>query len=144
MKPRTLGLILLSLGLASSAPTLAAKEACLPNRGRIHGTLETKCQTLTHEGRERTYRVYVPQRLHEPVPLIFVLHGGGGSGANMELMTRQGFNRAADRDGAIVVYPDGVGRNWNDGRTGVRSKAMEENVDDVGFFRALVRELSAR
>jgi polyhydroxybutyrate depolymerase len=50
----------------------------------------------------------------------------------------------ADRDGALVVYPDGVGRNWNDGRSGVRSKAMEENVDDVGFFRALVRELSAR
>jgi polyhydroxybutyrate depolymerase len=92
----------------------------------------------------RTYRLYVPTRLHEPAPLLFVLHGGGGSGSNMELMTRQEFNRIADRDGVIIVYPDGIGRNWNDGRSNVRSTAMEEHVDDVGFFRALVRELSMR
>src|SRR5262245_7308993 len=145
MKCLALGSILLSLGLAPSSPAIAAaKDTCLPNRGRIHGTLESRCESLTHEGRTRTYRVYVPQRLHDPAPLVFVLHGGGGSGANMELMTRQGFNRMADRDGALVVYPDGVGRNWNDGRSGLRSQAMEENVDDVGFFRTLVRNLSAR
>jgi polyhydroxybutyrate depolymerase len=122
----------------------AADDNCLPNRGRVKGTLETHCESLTHEGRERTYRLYVPKKLRNPAPLLFALHGGTGSGSNMELMTRQGFNRAADRDGAIVVYPDGVGRNWNDGRSDVRSQAMEENVNDVGFFRTLVRELSAR
>jgi polyhydroxybutyrate depolymerase len=143
MKQSAAHLVLL-LVAASSSPALAAKDACLPNRGRIQGTLESRCESLTHEGRTRTYRLYVPQRLQEPAPLLLVLHGGGGSGANMELMTRQGFNRMADRDGAIVVYPDGIARNWNDGRSGVRSKAMEENVDDVGFFRTLVRDLSAR
>ena len=144
MKRLALGCLLLSLGLASASRALAAKDACLANRGRIQGTLESHCESLTHDGRKRTYRLYAPQRLHEPAPLIFVLHGGGGSGANMELMTRQGFNRMADRDGAIVVYPDGVGGNWNDGRTGVRSKAMEENVDDVGFFRTLVHDVGGR
>jgi len=143
VKPSAPGLVLLLLA-ASSSPALAARDECLANRGRIRGNLESKCESLTHEGRKRTYRLYVPQRLHDPAPLLFVLHGGTGSGANMELMTRQGFNRAADRDGAIVVYPDGVGRNWNDGRTGLRSQAMEENVDDVGFFRTLVRDLSGR
>jgi polyhydroxybutyrate depolymerase len=122
----------------------AAKDECLSSRGRIQGTLQTRCESLTHEGRARTYRLYVPARLREHAPLLFVLHGGGGSGSNMELMTRQEFNRIAESDGAIVVYPDGIGRNWNDGRVDVRSRAMQEQVDDVGFFRALVRELSTR
>jgi polyhydroxybutyrate depolymerase len=143
MKPCAFGLIAVLL-MASASPALAARDACLANRGRIQGTPESRCESLTHAGRQRTYRLYVPKRLHDPAPLIFVLHGGSGSGANMELMTRQGFNRMADRDGALVVYPDGVGRNWNDGRSGVRSQAMEENVDDVGFFRTLVHDLSAR
>jgi polyhydroxybutyrate depolymerase len=137
-----------TLGLASLAlavsPLVAAKDACLTAPGRSHEKLESHCESLSYGGRVRTYQLYVPARLHEPAPLLFVLHGGGGSGANMALMSRQGFNRIADREGAIVVYPDGVGRNWNDGRSGVRSRAMEENVDDVGFLRALARELSTR
>jgi polyhydroxybutyrate depolymerase len=128
--------------VASSVVT--AKDACLSARGRSHEKLETRCESLSHNGRARTYQLYVSTQLHEPAPLVLVLHGGGGSGANMALMSRQTFNRIADRDGIIVVYPDGVGRNWNDGRSGVRSPAMNENVDDVGFLRALVRELSAR
>src|SRR5690348_14771381 len=79
----------------------AAKDECLSSRGRIQGTLQTRCESLTHEGRARTYRLYVPARLREHAPLLFVLHGGGGSGSNMELMTRQEFNRIAESDGAI-------------------------------------------
>lgn len=143
MNPRALGFVLAVLAFACSEATAAA-DKCLPNRGRVRGELETRCESLLHEGRERTYRLYVPKQLHDSAPLLFVLHGGTGSGANMELMSRQGFNRIADRDGALVVYPDGVGRNWNDGRSNVRSQAMEENVDDVGFFRVLVHDLSTR
>ncbi len=143
MNPRLFSFALCLVAFACS-DALAAHEDCVPNRGRVQGTLESRCETLTHEGRKRTYRLYVPQRLHEPAPLLFVLHGSAGSGANMELMTWKGFNRIADRDGAIVVYPDGIGRGWNDGRSGVKSQATQENVDDVGFFRTLVHDLSAR
>ena len=135
-------LILIAV-LTSSA--VAAKDSCLASRGRIQGKVESRCESVDHDGRMRTYRLYVPANLkQQPAPLIFVLHGGGGSGSNMELMTHGDFNRVADRDSAIVVYPDGVGRNWNDGRSNVRSKAMQEDVDDLGFFRLLIRNLSAR
>jgi len=136
-----LGLTLFALAVS---PLVTAKDACLSARGRSPDKLETRCESLSYGGRERTYQLYVPARLHEPAPLLFVLHGGGGSGANMAFMSRQTFNRIADRDGVIVVYPDGVGRNWNDGRRGVKSAAMQERVDDVGFVRALVRELNKR
>jgi polyhydroxybutyrate depolymerase len=59
----------------------------------------------------------------------------------MEQLTRGAFNRIADRDGAIVVYPEGVGRHWNDGRD-LHDTAARENVDDVGFMLALVEDVA--
>ena len=110
---------------------------------RQGGTTEAKCYSLEHAGRKRTFRLYAPARRDGPLPLILVLHGGGGSGGNMEWMTQRGFNRIADRDGALIAYPDGVEKGWNDGRTDLRSEAVKQGVDDVGFLRALVQELSA-
>ena len=62
----------------------------------------------------------------------------------MEKLTEGKFNRIADGDGAIIVYPDGLGRGWNDGRTDLKSKAIAEQVDDIGFLGALPREISSR
>jgi polyhydroxybutyrate depolymerase len=59
----------------------------------------------------------------------------------MELLTRGAFNRIADREGAVVVYPEGVDRHWNDGRD-LPETAARENVDDVGFILALVEEVA--
>ena len=52
-----------------------------------------------------------------------------------------GFNHLADQKGFLVVYPDSIGRHWNDGR-GTTSIAPR-NVDDVGFISALIRRLEA-
>jgi len=93
---------------------------------------------------KRTFRLYVPAKTAEgALPLILVLHGGGGTGGNMEWLTRQGFNRIADREGAIVAYPDGVGHSWNDGRPDLQSRAASEKVDDLGYLRELPHEISA-
>lgn len=96
--------------------------------------------SLLFGGRERTYRIYVPPQADRtrPLPLVLVLHGGGGTGAGMEALTRDGFNRLADRDGFIAVYPDGVERHWNDGRGVPSYRAHRESVDDVGFVSALI------
>lgn len=94
-------------------------------------------------GRERTYRLYAPPAPAPGVarPLVLVLHGGGGTGAAMERLTLGRFNRLADRDGAVVAYPDGVDRHWNDGRGVAAYAAHAQNVDDVGFLAALVDHL---
>ena len=118
-------------------------DDCMSTRGReLSGTVESRCETMQSGGRERSYRVYVPSKLAQPAPLVLMLHGGGGSGSGQELLTKGGFNRIADRDGLIVLYPDGVDRNWNDGRSDVNSRAFKENVDDVGFLTALVEKIS--
>ncbi len=100
--------------------------------------------TLTHGGYERTYLVHVPASYEgtQPVPLVIALHGGGGFAENMARTTD--FNEAADEHGFIVVYPDGVGNGWNDGRTTILQIAIRQHVDDVGFLTALIDTLRAQ
>src|SRR6201988_146382 len=128
--------------LMLAGSSLAHADACLSSRGhRLQGKIESRCESLAFDGLKRTYRIYLPARLAQPAPVVLMLHGGGGSGSAQELLSKGGFNRIADREGLLVLYPDAVGRNWNDGRSRVNSRATSENVDDVGFLRGLVAEV---
>lgn len=132
------------VALASAALLAASARAAPSCAGRTAREAEARCDSLSVGGRERTFRLYVPSQVAPAAPLLVVLHGGGGGGSGMEVLTAHGFNRRADGSGAIVVYPDGVGRGWNDGRHDLKSQAVKDQVDDVGFLRALVAELERR
>jgi polyhydroxybutyrate depolymerase len=98
--------------------------------------------TLQHEGRARTYILHVPPGVTgaEPVALVFDLHGAGGNGLQQQQMS--GWGTVADREGLLVVYPDGIDGYWNVDDT-CCGTAGNEQIDDVGFIRAIVDELSA-
>ena len=72
-------------------------------------------------------------------PLVVVLHGLGGQGSDM---TTLGWGEIADRDGAVIAYPDGVGKSWNAGMC--CGTARDTHVDDVGRLDALVAGLHRR
>lgn len=106
-------------------------------------------QTLSYHGVERSYVIRVPGDLanrNERIPLVLVLHGGGGNAESAEKMT--GFTDKARREGFIVVYPEGTGRRkhkfltWNAGHC--CGYAMETKADDVGFINALIDKLVER
>ena len=94
---------------------------------------------VTSDGRSRTYILHVPSGFSpaKTYPLVLVFHGGMGTGARVEKGTN--FNAKADANGFMVVYPDGVGHNWNDGRGTVNT-----TIDDVGFVRQLIAHLMSR
>lgn len=106
-------------------------------------------QYIVHDGIKRSYVVRLPaaasDRTHR-LPLVLVLHGGGGNATFAESMT--GFTRVAQAEGFIVVYPEGTGRRpgmlltWNAGHC--CGHAMRGNIDDVGFIRELLDSLAAR
>ncbi len=101
--------------------------------------------TLVIGGRTRTYHLHVPPQydMTTPLPLVLVLHGGGGNATSAERET--GMTTEADRAGFLVVYPDGTGPRadrlltWN--AYACCGDAERQNVDDVGFLRALVGQL---
>ncbi|HEX6810753.1 MAG TPA: alpha/beta fold hydrolase [Planctomycetota bacterium] len=104
--------------------------------------------SLEHGGRERRYHLHVPPEAEGALglPLLVVLHGGGGSGEQAREATH-----LADlgvRDGFAVVFPDGTGPlkgrllTWNSG--GIPVYASEHDVDDTAFLRAVVADVQKR
>lgn len=101
------------------------------------------------QGIDRHYWLYQPaaRKLQSSIPVVFVLHGGGGFAKNMPNFINRGFQKLADRDGFLVVYPQGVGNQWNDGRDPTsypvlnKHAAWSKNVDDVGFLVEILNRL---
>jgi polyhydroxybutyrate depolymerase len=91
--------------------------------------------------RTRTYQLHRGTGAGAGAPLWIVLHGSGGNGEDIQSMHGGAFDRLADREGLFVAYPDGYEEHWNDCRPRADYAANLENVDDVGFLRALVEEL---
>ena len=97
-------------------------------------------------GYKRVYRVYAPLNLEKTkkYPLLVLLHGGGGTGKGVPRLTRGGFEKLADRNGAILAYPEAVDKNWNDYRADKSRKSQRENIDDVAFLTAMADEISLK
>ncbi|MGD9721410.1 MAG: PHB depolymerase family esterase [Pirellulales bacterium] len=99
-------------------------------------------RSINVDGRERTYRIFLPQRVSNPAPVVLCLHGGSGNAAQMERYSQ--FDDVAERQGFIVVYPESVGGNWNDGRGEPAIRAQRENIDDVKYLRAVVDDVAGQ
>jgi len=89
-------------------------------------------------GQRREYLLHVPSSYDrsKPTPLVISLHGGGAWPAHQR--DTSGWNRLADSQGFIVVYPAGSGapRAWSvDHGTGL--------LDDVRFISELIDTLEA-
>lgn len=95
---------------------------------------------ITVDGIKRDFLIHLPQSYSESeaLPLIIALHGGGGNAKDMEKLTEDGFNKLADDENFIVVYPDGIGRHWNDGRNLSFYYTQKENINDVKFISELI------
>lgn len=110
---------------------------------------------LTLDGIERHYTVHVPPNCagKSLVPVVMMLHGGGGTGRAAAYET--GWATKADEAGFLAVFPDAVPRDpskpasfalnpqlWNDGSD--RFYQGQKQVDDVGFLNAVLDDLLAR
>ena len=80
----------------------------------------------------RTYALYRPTGWDKlkHMPLVLLLHGAGGDADNMEQLT--GFIAIAEREKFVLVYPEGMNQQWNDGR------GRNEEMNDVGFISKLI------
>jgi len=96
-------------------------------------------QTITVDGRARTFHVYRPATLPARAPLVLMLHGGFGSGTQAE--RSYGWDARADTGQFVVAYPDGLNHAWAVGG-GCCGDPGRTGVDDVAFVRQVVATLS--
>lgn len=68
-------------------------------------------QSIEWAGASRTFNLYRPQGLTGAAPLVVMLHGGYGDGAQAERSYH--WDTEADKGHFLVAYPDGQGRAWN-------------------------------
>jgi polyhydroxybutyrate depolymerase len=133
------------------AAALIALSACSARRNAPVAGDAADYRTLNQDGLTRRYVVRVPPaapstagRTAARVPLVLVLHGGGGTALTAEKAT--GFTQKAMAKGFIVVYPEGTGRRrgalltWNAGHC--CGHAMTSNIDDVAFIRTLIDRIA--
>jgi len=103
---------------------------------------------VEHDGRKRYYSVHFPNGYDRrtPLPVVMVLHGGGGDADVTRVQTRM--DEVADQFGFLAVYPEGTGHlrhkllTWNAGLC--CGYAVRKRVDDVGYIAAMLEDLAYR
>lgn len=105
------------------------------------------------DGQVRTYTVYTPETYMPGNPAVMVLHGGGGSMRVIQEPTRptQRWFEVADRDGLLLILPNGFNEQLQDGLGDDQSWADIRNdqtgrislQDDEGFLMSVLDEVEA-
>lgn len=129
-----IALVLACFLLCIGCDAIAAEDAIQKTR-----QVKNLTETLRHEGIERTYHIHLPPGFSkdEPAPLVFALHGGGGEGRRFDQYTTQGtLTAAADKRGVVLVFPEGINKQWCDGRTEILK--MKKTYDDVGCISGII------
>ena len=128
----------LLLGVLIVGATISLLWAQRPS-GPGEGTV---ARTVKVGDLNRTYYLHVPAKLptDKPAPLVLMFHGGGGMPAFAERESK--FSELADREGFLVVYPEGIGKSWNDGRNDKVIAAQRDKVDDLAFVAALIDDVA--
>lgn len=107
------------------------------------GTGSLRTITLRSGGLKRTYLLYAPSsdsRSHR-LPLVLVFHGADDTAANTT--TETGLLALAEQQhNMIVAFLQGVQDTWNDDAGD--PPAERENVNDVGFTEAVLRQVESR
>ncbi len=90
------------------------------------------------DGGQRDYIIHLPlnYKAGKKIPLVLIFHGGGGN-----YKQTQGYmemDAIADKENFICVYPNGINKQWNDGR---EFKADIAAHDDVKFISLLLDTL---
>lgn len=124
---------------------LMIDPGCNPNQEDQTNTNDIN-YSMKWQSYDRSYIVHLPlvEKMNKAVPVLFHLHGGGGTAKGTRGLTFGRFNALSDRDGFIVVYPNAIEKNWNDGRKSDAVTAWKEDIDDVGFIVAIIDELDEK
>ncbi|HEX6682337.1 MAG TPA: PHB depolymerase family esterase [Candidatus Limnocylindrales bacterium] len=129
---RALGIIACLLATAGlAACNVDSPEKAAPAESTAPGDHNL---TLQWGGKDRTYRVHAPPGYdgRTPLPLVVTMHFYPGTA--LQIVTTSGMSAKADKEGFLVLYPEGVTGGYN-------ALVCCGSEDDVGFIKALVERM---
>jgi polyhydroxybutyrate depolymerase len=128
-----------TVGAVVPLAVACARQTTAPGAG------ETRSESVTSLGRQRTYTIYLPPayRGGASLPVLLAFHGAGGTGAGMHALLG---DTLADRFGFIAVYPDAVAEARHTWALGCPQCTWADvaGVDDYRFVRDLLDTLTDR
>ena len=89
------------------------------------------------DGRKRVYYLHLPENLAQNAPLVFTLHGYGGTAKSM--MDYSQMEEVANKNGFVVCYPQGY--LGMDGKNSWNARYSNDAIDDVKFLTELAKYL---
>ncbi len=113
---------------------IADQQLTLVEEGRGRGT-------LTVDGLQRSFEVFLPADVDGPVPLVVALPGF--SQDIDRFLEMSSIDEAAGAGGFAVLVGEGVDTSWNGGAQ-CCGTALRDDVDDVAFVRAAVTMVTDR
>ena len=105
---------------------------------------QTASFATTFDNYQRSFIVHVPPNFDyetQSLPLVFVLHGYTSQAPIIRQYS--GFDQIADLENFIVVYVQGITDTFGNTGWNVNVVASFLGVDDVGFFKALIKYFKA-
>jgi polyhydroxybutyrate depolymerase len=129
-------------GLALGAAFLVSLGVAVFAGVHIISAVERPSTTTTYSMQvgklTRQYEVIAPTApLPKSAPILVVL--AGAAATNSTEIARDRITPYADADKAEVVYPVAIAESWN--AIGCCDGAAKQNIDDVGFIKALVPKI---
>jgi len=117
-----------------------------PGKGHIKSGTHLRRLEISVAFSRRSYLLHIPQKQSpgEKLPLVIVLHGAFSTAEDIE--EQSGFSALADREGFLVVYPNGAYgifgylQHWNAGFC--CGRAADKKTDDVGFIDSVIADIS--
>lgn len=96
-------------------------------------------RSVRANGLAREYILHVPRGYaRSATAVVFNFHGWNSNAAAQQSRSRM--DATSDREGFIVVYPQGVGDSFNAGGT-CCGPALDRNLDEAAFVRAILDDL---
>jgi polyhydroxybutyrate depolymerase len=142
-KPNLLALLLCAAcgSGGGDAPPVDEGPAPVACEGKS-GESGISVRTLDSGGRERSFRLVVPDGLDlmQPAPLVLNFHGLGSNAGEQEAYASM--IAKASEEGFITAAGQGTNNSWNAGQV-CCAPANQEGVDDVQFVRDMVAAIAA-
>jgi polyhydroxybutyrate depolymerase len=105
------------------------------------GLAQVVSDSILIEGRYRSFHYNRPLQGINDRPLIFVLHGSGGTGRGM-MNSSIAMDSVVRASGGVVVYPDGFKRYWNECRKASPAETNKLDINEQAFFQEMINHFT--